>query len=50
MYCFMCGFELVAHCLKCGKSVTTFKHSYCPFAAFITKIRLLKLVVTESML
>ncbi len=36
-YCFMCGFELVAHCLKCGKSVTTFKHSYCPYCGFYYK-------------
>ena len=37
LYCFMCGHELISHCLKCGKSVTTFQHSYCPYCGFYYK-------------
>lgn len=37
LHCFMCGYELISHCLKCGKSVTTFKHCYCPYCGFYYK-------------
>ncbi|BAY87905.1 XRE family transcriptional regulator (plasmid) [Calothrix parasitica NIES-267] len=37
LHCFMCGHELISHCLKCGKSVRTFQHSYCPYCGFYYK-------------
>ena len=37
LHCFLCGFGLIDHCLKCGKSVTTFQHSYCPYCEFYYK-------------
>ncbi|MEI6371622.1 MAG: helix-turn-helix domain-containing protein [Nostocales cyanobacterium ELA608] len=37
LHCFICGFELVDHCLKCSKSVTTFQHCYCPYCGFYYK-------------
>jgi DNA-binding XRE family transcriptional regulator len=36
-HCFLCGFELMSHCLKCERSVTSFKHSYCPYCGFYYK-------------
>ena len=38
LYCFMCGTELLSHCLKCEKSVISFKHSYCPYCGFYYKL------------
>ena len=37
-YCFMCGTQLRSHCAKCGKSVTSVKHSYCPYCGFSYKV------------
>jgi DNA-binding XRE family transcriptional regulator len=37
-YCFMCGVPLRSHCESCGKSVTSVKHSYCPYCGFSYKV------------
>jgi DNA-binding XRE family transcriptional regulator len=36
-HCFICGFELMSYCLKCGRSVTSNQHSYCPYCGFYYK-------------
>jgi DNA-binding XRE family transcriptional regulator len=37
-YCFVCGTKLRSHCESCGKSVTSVKHSYCPYCGFSYKV------------
>lgn len=49
-HCFLCGFELMSHCLKCGRSVISFQHSYCPYCGFYYKNTVDKIAQTSKTL